>query len=206
VTPRDKLRASLRANSEHVRQWPAWLRAAISTAEVFAPNQKGTEGNGNMNRLKIGDCVRISDYAHIYTIQRFIGACAVVLDAFGNALELPIVRMTLVEGNMSTVKSHVTVGSYLIPSKTGWHRARWPGYSTWACVLVTVTGAEASVYDPGTSRWRPLTDILEWGASIEDTEAEIECLRTELRLANDAITNLRAAVDTLTTILDEVAR
>jgi len=43
VTPRDKLRASLRANSEHVRQWPAWLRAAISTAEVFANNEFGVE-------------------------------------------------------------------------------------------------------------------------------------------------------------------
>ena len=206
MTPRDKLRASLRANSEHVRQWPAWLRAAISTAEVFAPNQKGTEGNGNMNRLKIGDCVRISDYAHIYTIQRFIGACAVVLDAFGNALELPIMRMTLAEGNMSTVKSHVTVRSYLIPSKTGWHRARWPQYETWSCVLVDVTGTEASVYDPGVSRWCPLTDIIEWGENIEDMAAEIESLRAEVFASRSSLTDLRAAVDTLNMIVEERRR
>jgi len=47
------------------------------------------------DRLKIGDRVRISGYSHTYTIQRFVGACAVVLDAFSNALELPISRMTL---------------------------------------------------------------------------------------------------------------
>jgi hypothetical protein len=35
-TPREQLRDSLRENSEHVRQWPDWLRAAISTSEVFA--------------------------------------------------------------------------------------------------------------------------------------------------------------------------
>jgi hypothetical protein len=35
-TPRERLRESLRENSERVREWPEWLRAAISTAEVFS--------------------------------------------------------------------------------------------------------------------------------------------------------------------------
>lgn len=35
-TPREKLRESLEENSQRVREWPAWLRAAISTAEVFS--------------------------------------------------------------------------------------------------------------------------------------------------------------------------
>jgi len=165
VTPRDKLRASLRANSEHVRQWPDWLRAAISTAGVFAPIQKG---NGN--------------------------------------------------GNMITQS---------IPTKSGWYRARWPGHTRWSCVSVSMTDTEASVYDPGVSRWRPLSDVVEWGLNVDSLQNEVvslrkfvsaqgDCdvasakenanLRADLRVATVTIANLRAAVDTLTTILDKGAR
>ena len=87
-----------------------------------------------------------------------------------------------------------------IPTKSGWYRARWPGYTRWSCVAVTVDDSEVLAYDPGFARWRPASDIVEWGPNIDSLEAEIECLRTELQLANDTITNLRAAVDTLTTI------
>jgi len=49
---------------------------------------------------------------------------------------------------------------------------------SWSCVLVTVTGAMVSVYDPGASRWRPLSDIGEWGPYIDDMDgAEIASLR-----------------------------
>lgn len=34
-TPRERLRESLRENAERVRAWPEWLRAAISTADIF---------------------------------------------------------------------------------------------------------------------------------------------------------------------------
>ena len=90
------------------------------------------------------------------------------------------------------------------PTKTGWYRARWPRYGTWACVLVTVTGSEASVYDPGVARWRPLTDVSEWGRCIDDLEAEltalrnvIENLRADLRIANATIESLEAELTAL---------
>ena len=63
-----------------------------------------------------------------------------------------------------------------LPTKTGWYRARWPQLTTWSCVLVTVTGSVVSVYDPGASRWRPLSDVDEWGPCIDDMEAEVVSL------------------------------
>jgi len=65
------------------------------------------------------------------------------------------------------------------PTKTGWYRARWPYYDTWSCVLVTVTGSEASVYDPGVSRWRPLSDVVEWGPNVDGLQTEVERLTAE---------------------------
>jgi len=82
-----------------------------------------------------------------------------------------------------------------LPTKTGWYRARWPHYVTWSCVLVTVTGAEVSVYDPDTSRLRPLSDVDEWGPYFDDvggSRKEIESLRADLRVANATIASLRA--------------
>jgi len=99
------------------------------------------------------------------------------------------------------------------PTKTGWYRARWPGYTTWACVLVTVTKSAASVYaasvyDPGVARWRPIADVAEWGSSIDSLEAEIASLRgyivTTVLANNEAqqrdkaeIASLRAELDAL---------
>lgn len=34
-TPVERLRESLRANAEEVRQWPQWMREAVSTVRVF---------------------------------------------------------------------------------------------------------------------------------------------------------------------------
>lgn len=34
-TPRERLFESLEANAERVRQWPQWMRDAVSTAHIF---------------------------------------------------------------------------------------------------------------------------------------------------------------------------
>ena len=36
-TPQKLLRGSLEANSREVATWPAWMRGAVSTANIFAP-------------------------------------------------------------------------------------------------------------------------------------------------------------------------
>jgi len=47
------------------------------------------------DRLKVGDRVMVSGYDSVYTIQSIIAGRAFVLNEHGDALELPIERMTL---------------------------------------------------------------------------------------------------------------